>query len=450
LHIVKKGSISRRTALKAGAAAAALPLVNIHTASSAGRLTLGLWDHWVKATNPVLQQIAEEWGKKNNVEVKIDFITSIGNKMILTQAAEAQARSGHDIISFDQWNTHQYADKLISVDDTMAALIKKHGPVHKAVEVIGKVDGSWKGIPMAWGTAPLPCVARISMLKQFANEDVTEWYPAKDVKTPGAAAWTYDKQLKLAEICHKAGHYFGLGCGSNSTDANQTWGATFGAFGAHLVDAKGNITVDTDPVREVLDYVKRMVAFLPRETISYDDASNNRAVVAGDASLIWNPPSVWAVAIRDKPEIGRDLWTIPNPKGKVGRLIPHRPYVWGIWQWSKNASAAKDLMVYLSQREIVQKLSVPAVGYDIPPFMSMADLPIWAEAEPPKGTIYNYPVRPHHESEYYIVASEAPPEIAVQIWGRYLIPSMVARTVQGGSAKDVMDWAKTELEGFRR
>src|ERR1700759_3215115 len=91
------------------------------------------------------------------------------------------------------------------------------------------------------GAAPRPPVGRISMLKEFCGEDVTEWYPAKDVRTKGAAEWTYEKQLKMAEQVFKAGKLFALGCGASSTDANQTWGATFGAFGAHLVDGKGNV-----------------------------------------------------------------------------------------------------------------------------------------------------------------------------------------------------------------
>ncbi len=43
------------------------------------------------AGNAVLKQQAEAWGAKNQVEVNIDFITSVGNKMVLTQAVEAQA-----------------------------------------------------------------------------------------------------------------------------------------------------------------------------------------------------------------------------------------------------------------------------------------------------------------------------------------------------------------------
>jgi ABC-type glycerol-3-phosphate transport system substrate-binding protein len=445
--------ITRRRALKiaAGAtAAAALPLVHVRTAGAAGKLTMGIWDHWVPAANPVLKGIVAEWAAKNQVEVTVDFIPSAGNKMILTQAAEAQARAGHDILAFDQWNAHQYGDKLTPVNDVMDALIKQYGPVSKAVDYLGKSAGKWMGVPVAWGTAPLPTCARISMIKSITGEDVTEWYPAKDVRTKGADNWTYETQLKLAEQCHKAGRTFGLGCGSNSTDANQTWGATFGAFGAHLVDAKGNITVDSDPVREVLDYVKRFVPFLPPTTISYDDAANNRALISGASALIWNPPSAWAVAKRDAPAVAADCWHFPNPKGKMGRLVPHRPYFWGIWQWSQNKQAAKDLMAFLSQRDVVTKLSVPAAGYDIPPFLSMADLPVWAETEPPKGTIYNYPLRPHHDAEYYIVGSSGPPEIGVQIWSQYMIPSMVARMVTGSTEKGVIDWAKKELEGIRR
>ena len=450
--MIRVRRITRRKALKAaaGAVGATLPLVHVQSAAAAGKLTMGIWDHWVPAANPVLKGLIGEWAAKNKVEVTIDFIPSAGNKIILTQAAEAQARSGHDILAFDQYAAHQYGDRLTPVNDVVDGLIKQYGPLSKAVEYLGKSDGKWLAVPVAWGSAPLPPCARISMIKEFTGEDVTEWYPAKDVKTKGAADWTYEKQLKMAEQVHKQGKLFALGCGMSSTDANQTWGATFGAFGAHLVDAKGNVVVDSDPVREVLDYVKRFVPYLPSETVAYDDASNNKAFIAGAAALIWNPPSAWAVAKRDAPVVAADTWHFPNPRGKMGRLVPHRPYFWGIWQWAQNKSAARDLLAFVSQRDVVSKLSVPVAGYDIPPFLSMADLPVWADIEPPKGTLYNYPVRPHHDAEYYIVSSSAPPDFGVLIWTHSLIPGMAARIVSGQPAKKVIDWAKVELEGIRR
>ena len=109
--------ITRRQALKVTAGAVStLPLVHVQTAGAAGKLTMGIWDHWVPAANPVLKGVVDEWAAKNKVEVTIDFIASAGNKIILTQAAEAQARSGHDLLAFDQWASHQYGDKLIPMN----------------------------------------------------------------------------------------------------------------------------------------------------------------------------------------------------------------------------------------------------------------------------------------------------------------------------------------------
>ena len=49
--MVRTKRVSRRGALKLGAAAAALPLVHIRGAEAAGKLQVGFWDHWVPAGN---------------------------------------------------------------------------------------------------------------------------------------------------------------------------------------------------------------------------------------------------------------------------------------------------------------------------------------------------------------------------------------------------------------
>jgi ABC-type glycerol-3-phosphate transport system substrate-binding protein len=441
--------VTRRRALKVAAAAAALPLVHIRTAGAAGKLSLALWDHWVPAGNAAMKKLVDAWAEKNKVDIQLDFLTAIGSKINITMAAEAQARTGHDVYAFDMWTVQEFAEKLDPVDDVMKSLTDKYGKVSNAVEYLGKVDGHWMAVPVGWGSAPLTACARISMLKKYANIDVTQWYPAHESTPAAAADWTYDTQLRAAEACHKAGFPFGLGCGS-TTDSNQTWGATFGAFGANLLDAKGKITVDSENVRKVLEYAKKMLPFLPPDTVSYDDASNNRALISGKSALIWNPPSAWAVAKRDAPAVAEDCWTFPNPRGASGRLVPLRPYYWGIWQFAQNKSAAKDLITYLSQREQVEVLAEAVVGYDIPPFLSMSDLKIWSEVEPPKGTVYNYPIRPWHDAEYYITGSSGPPDIAVQIWNRGTVPTMVAKLFAGMTIDQTIAWAKDELEGFTR
>src|SRR3984957_3193196 len=243
------------------------------------------------------------------------------------------------------WTVHQFSDSLTPVDDVMKTLTDKYGKVGHAHEYLAVADGSWRAVPVGWGSAPLTPCGRISLLKQHAGVDVQKWFPAEKSTPEASKDWTYEGQLKAAEACHKAGFTFGLGCGSGSTDARQTWGATFGAYGAHLIDAEGNITVDTDNVREAMDYCKRLIPFMPADTVQYDDASNNRALISGKSALIWNPPSAWAVAKRDAPQVAEDCWTFSTPRGPKGRMVPHRPYFWGIWNFSKATSAAKDLLL---------------------------------------------------------------------------------------------------------
>ena len=69
-----------------------------------------------------------------------------------------------------------------------------------------------------------------------------------------------------------------------------------------------------------------------------------------------NPPSSWAVAVRDAPQIGAQLWTHGMPAGPNGRYAPFLPYFWGIWNFSKNKSAAKSLIMALCQPEAIAKL----------------------------------------------------------------------------------------------
>ena len=53
-----------------------------------------------------------------------------------------------------------------------------------------------------------------------------------------------------------------------------------------LVDDNGNITANSDNVRAVLDYARRLASFLPSEIYSWDNAPNNRALIGGKSALI--------------------------------------------------------------------------------------------------------------------------------------------------------------------
>ena len=98
----------------------------------------------------------------------------------------------------------------------------------------------------------------------------------------------------------------------------------------------------------MLEYAQQAGEVLPADAVSYDDASNNRALISGQSALIWNPPSAWAVAKRDAPKVAEDCWTFPAPKGPKGRFVPHRRVLLGhLGVRARTRPAAKELIEYL-------------------------------------------------------------------------------------------------------
>ena len=88
-----KGRMTRRRFLATTAAATAIAMPYVRGAHAAGKLSMGFWDHWVPGANNTTTALVNEWAEKEKVEVSIDYITSVGNKNLLTIAAESQAKS---------------------------------------------------------------------------------------------------------------------------------------------------------------------------------------------------------------------------------------------------------------------------------------------------------------------------------------------------------------------
>jgi ABC-type glycerol-3-phosphate transport system substrate-binding protein len=445
------GKLSRRrflagTALATGAAVAA-PYVR--GARAAGKLHVGFWDHWVPGANDTMTKLCREWGDRERVEVALDFITGVGEKNRIVIMTESQSRAGHDALAFPTWYAADQADKLVPVDDIMTDLIAQHGPVKRVAEYLGKVKGHWMAVPATVGSQAKPPCARIDLMRAHGGLDVTAMYPAGQPANRALEdQWTWDAFLAAAEKCHKAGYPFGLPLGGLS-DAVDWVGALFASYGAQLVDEEAKITVDSSETRQVLEWAKRLVPFLPPDVFAWDDASNNKALIAGKSALIMNPPSAWAVAKRDARQIAEKLWTFGPPAGPKGRYTPYLPYYWGIWQFSTNQAAAKSLIRYLSQRSAVQQLVAASVGYDLPPFAKLDDFSTWADEGPPTGTLYHYP--PRGDQITSLAAAPAPPRIANQIYVQATMTKMIARCTQGGDAIDkTIAWATQELEGFMR
>ncbi|HYM71474.1 MAG TPA: extracellular solute-binding protein [Stellaceae bacterium] len=454
MTLTRRGLL-KRTALATGAlatgalAAGTLAGPFVRGAHAAGKLSAFFWDHPVPSVPPAMRKLCEAWAAKEKVELQVDFVSTNGDKILLTLAAEGQAGSGHDIATIPSWYVSGQVERLEPVDDLIPPLVEQNGKLDWTAEYLGKFNGHWAALPVSTGSPTLPACARIDLMKKHAGIDATEMYPAGAPPNKELAdSWNWENFLAAARKCFEAGFPFGLPLGI-TPDSVDWVGAMFASYGAALVDKDSNITVNSDAVKQVLDWFKRLTPYLPPEVYAWDNASNNRYLIAGKGSLILNPPSAWAVAKRDAPQIAEQLWTFPPPKGPKGRIEAGIPWYWGIWNFSPNKAAAKSLLMFLSERSSVEALVNASRGYDVPLYEKFRDFKIWDEEAPPKGTLHNYP--PRGDTVLSIACAPAPPNIANQMYAQGTMTKLVAHCTQQGEPIDkAIAWAEQEIEGFIR
>ena len=448
---MKKNNLHRRKFIKGLSATSgyAIAAPYVKTSHSAGRLLLGLWDHWIPGANDVLENILVSWGEKNGVEVKVDFITSIGNKLLLTAQAESRAKTGHDIFSQPTWYCSMFRHRLEPLDDVVEDIIKKHGPLLDSAKFYAHLDGHWRGSPAPTGSFFDSMVSRFDLFKEHAGIDLQTMFPANENRDTNLINnWDWDAFLWASEKLYKAGKPFGATIGA--TPDSRWLSALFTSYGAELVNKNGEITVDSDEVRQVLEYMSKLTEFMPKSIYAWDDSSNNRWIISGQGSAIFNPASAWAVAKRDNPDIATKLWHHDVPRGPKGRYRPDNSQFWGLWDFAENKSAAKDLLRYMAEPQVIDACIKASQGYDIPLIISHFNKnKTWVEASPPDGVLYNYPMK--GDEIPVAVGYPAPPEIASQITTQYVIANLTARvTAKGHSFQKAIKWAENELEGVMR
>jgi hypothetical protein len=436
----------RTTAIATGAALAA-PYVK--SAHSAGKVSVALWDHWVPGANEMMRQVIEDWGAANDVQVAIDFLESgtAENPLAQTIAAEARDQSGHDLVWLWDWEATRYRDALEPVDDIVEGLIAEYGPFAENASYLGQHDGTWRAVAAPCGSHSYPMVSRLDLWQEHAGIDLQAMFPAGSRDPASAEGWTYQAFLEGCKQLHAAGYPFGNPI-SPASDSEMWLAPLLLAFGSQLMTGDGKITVDSDSTRASLDFLKELSEYMPEDVYDWENVSNNRWIIEGKGSAIHNPPSAWAVAKDEAPDVATQLWHHDVPVGPSGRYRGADPAFFGIWSFAANKAAARDLLTHLCQRDQVAKIAAGSQGYDTPLQAAFSDIEVWQKEGPPAGTLYNYPVQ--GDEVQVIPGYPAPPSIAEKISDTALMATMVAMVTRDGQSPDqAIDWAAGELERMK-
>ena len=105
--------------------------------------------------------------------------------------------------------------------------------------------------------------------------------------------------------------------------------------------------------------------------------------------------------------------------------------------------------MHLSQASSAEKMVEASGGYDLPSFEKLTKFKVWAEAEPPKGTLFHYP-DPYHQQILSVAGAPAPHSIGERIYTQATQTQMAVRHFRGEAMEKTIAWAENELEGYMR
>jgi len=383
-------------------------------------LTFLSWNHFVPASDDELRRQAEAFGKQAGATVRVDTIAHL--QLDAKFAAEAQSQSGHDMIRTHGAVPFVFENLLADVGDLVDTLGKRYGGWYPFAAESGQTKSGWRAVPWFW--ISFPATYNMAHFKKAGLEVPKTWA----------------ELLHHGKILKKQGNPVGIPI-SHCADAHSTYWSVAWSYGAKVLEADGKTpAITSDKTAQVIEWYKELYRdAMEPEVLSWDDASNNRCILAGKCSWIHNPISPYNAALKEKMPIADDINHHNSPGGPAG--IHSAPPILGlaIWKFSKNLELAKEFIQFLFKKENYDEWIVASNAFNHPPLRHFADHPIWARnakfAMLPKEAEFAHPR-----------GWPAKPNDAVgRIEANYVLADMVAKAVNGLPTKRAMEWAQDQI-----
>jgi multiple sugar transport system substrate-binding protein len=426
-------ALSRRGLLKGAAAAAgATALGGIPGILRAGqapaypkgtKLHLLTRINFIPAGDKLFLEQAEEFGKQMGVEVQVE---RIGENDVQARAAAAiVAQSGPDIILLQNNYPHLLANGLAAVSDIAEALGKEQGGYWDLSRANAYVGRQWLAVP--YGVLSNTMNYREDWLKEAGFSKFPD---------------TYEELREVGKKLKAMGHPLGQCFGHSVNDPNSWCYPFVWAYGGYEVEKDGK-TVALDK-KGTLEAIKLNTAMwkdcFDEGGLSWDDASNNRAFLAGSISVTNNGASIYFVAKEKFPDIAKVMNHAPNPRGPAGRFYHMATHSSAVMKYSKNQKLAKEYIRWYMDKKQYEPWFIAMSSYMIPPTKTWFEHPAWKTD--PKLT----PFRDSIKDARHLGYAGPPSAKATETLAKYIMVDMFAKSIQGMAPEESLKWATDELK----
>src|SRR5499427_6818088 len=266
------------------------------------QLAMLRWKYFVQAEDEAFVALIDAFTKATGVKVTI---TRESYEDVTPKASvAANTGAGPDLFWGLYSLPHLFPQKCVDVSDVADYLGKKYGGWVPTAVTYGRSGDKWIAIPICYSGNLLNY--RISSLKKTGMSK----FPA-----------TTDEFLEYVKATKRNGTPGGFALGHASGDGNAWVHWCLWAHGGNLVDKDDKVILNSPETAKALEYAKQLFDNMIPGTASWNDASNNKAFLAGEISWTNNGISIYAAAKKDptKKEIAEDMDHALWPVGPVGK-----------------------------------------------------------------------------------------------------------------------------------
>ncbi|MDT0353020.1 ABC transporter substrate-binding protein [Pseudonocardia charpentierae] len=396
-----------------------------------GTIAILMWSHFVPAHDMWFDPWAREWGSRVGVDVTVDHINYA--ELPARTQAEIQARQGHDLILHIA-PVPQYEPSVLDLTDVVTEAGNRYGEQLDLCRRSSYNPTTRKFFAYAPAWVPDPGDYRRSL-----------WTPVGLPDGPG----TWDDLLRGgAEIKRSQDVQLGVGM-SQEIDSNMAGRALLWSFGASIQDENEQVAINSPQAVEAVDFMARLFrdAMTP-EVFSWNAASNNQGLAAGQLSYILNSISAWRTSQETDPEVADDIFFTPALRGPAdARAASHVMYNWIIPSFAANADAAKEFLLYYTDN--LDVIAWNSRLYDFPAYADVVpDLAGWLQSDP-------FGARPADKLALLANATEWSTNIGYpgtantaegEVFATFVIPNMFARAARGEvSAQQAVTDAEAQI-----
>jgi ABC-type glycerol-3-phosphate transport system substrate-binding protein len=381
-----------------------------------GELKILLWSHFVPAHDEWFDPFARDWGNEVGVNVTVDHINNAD--IPARTAAEIQAGEGHDLIQYIA-PLSQFEPSVLDLADVNDEAQKRHGQMLELCRnsSFNPTTGKFYAYAPAW--VPDPGDYRKSLWSEVGLPD-------------GPATWD-DLLAGGAEIKNTKGIQLGIGL-SQEIDSNMAGRALLWSFGASEQDENERVVLNSPETVAAVEFMTRLFReTMTDEVFSWNTASNNQGLVAGQLSYILNSISAWRTAQEASPDIADDVFFTPALQGPSTALVAqHVMYNWIVPAHATNADAAKEFLLHYTAN--LSPAAYNSKLYDFPAFPSLVpELEEWLANDPFGATPADKLAVLSNAVEWSTnIGHPGPANTAMgEVFGTFVIPNMFAKAARG-------------------